>query len=93
MVSLCYNIGPTGFKNSTVVRKLNDNDYSGASNAILMWNKAGGKVSKGLVNRRNAERELFLTQDQPGVQLDLRYSLTEELMKEYTQKLIDIWRK
>lgn len=93
LVSLCYNIGPTGFKNSTVVRKLNDNDYSGASNAILMWNKAGGKVSKGLVNRRNAERELFLTQDQPGVQLDLRYSLTEELMKEYTQKLIDIWRK
>lgn len=93
LVSLCYNIGPAGFKGSTVVRRLNSGDYSGAAEAILMWNKAGGKVSKGLVNRRTAEKELFLTPDQPGVQLDLRYSLTEELMKEYTQKLIDIWRK
>ena len=95
LVSLCYNIGPgqDGFKGSTAVKRLNNLDYSGASEALTWWNKDDGKVVKGLVNRRAAEKELFLTPDQPGVQLDLRYSLTEELMKEYTQKLIDIWRK
>jgi lysozyme len=93
LVSLAYNIGPSGFKGSTVLRRLNDGNYDGAAEAITWWNKDNGKVIKGLVNRRAAERELFLTPDQTGGQLDLRNILTEELMREYTQKLIEIWRK
>lgn len=55
-VSLSYNIGPTAFCGSTLVRKLNAGDYAGACAEIDRWNKAGGRVVQGLVNRRAAER-------------------------------------
>lgn len=54
-LSLAYNIGPTAFCNSTLVRKLNQQDYDGACKEILRWNRAGGQVVKGLDNRRKAE--------------------------------------
>ena len=34
--------------------------YEGFSNEFLKWNKSGGKVLQGLVNRRKDEREVFL---------------------------------
>jgi lysozyme len=55
LYSLCFNIGETAFKRSTVVRKLNENDIQGAADAILMWNKPAV-----LKKRRERERELFL---------------------------------
>lgn len=55
LYSLCFNIGETNFKQSTVVRKLNQNDYKGAADAILMWNKPAV-----LEGRRKRERALFL---------------------------------
>lgn len=61
MVSLCYNIGPGNFAKSSVLRKFNAGDIKGAADAFLMWNKAAGKVMKGLTNRREDERKLFLT--------------------------------
>lgn len=60
-VSLCFNIGTAAFARSSVVRRWNANDVAGAANAFLMWTKAGKKTLKGLVARRKAERELFLT--------------------------------
>lgn len=60
-VSLAYNIGTTAFKRSSALRKFNAGDKAGAAKAILLWNKAGGVVLKGLVRRREAERKLFLT--------------------------------
>lgn len=65
LVSLAYNIGPSAFKKSTVLRKLNAGDRQGAADAFLMWNKAGGKVLKGLQRRREAERALFLSKKAP----------------------------
>ena len=59
LVSLCYNIGAIAFKGSTVVRLLNQRKYQAACKAIGMWNKAGGRVVQGLVNRRKAEQVLF----------------------------------
>lgn len=65
MVSLAYNIGVTGFTNSTLVRKLNAGDVKGAADQFLVWNK--GRVKgvlveiKGLTNRRVKERALFLS--------------------------------
>ena len=56
LYSLCFNIGATAFRNSTVVRKLNAGDYRGAADAILMWNKPAV-----LEKRRKRERELFLS--------------------------------
>lgn len=61
LVSLCYNIGPGAFAGSTVVRRFNAGDIKGAADAFLMWNKAGGKELKGLTNRRQDERTLFLS--------------------------------
>jgi lysozyme len=55
LYSLCFNIGETAFKRSTVVRRLNQNDYMGAADAILMWNKPAV-----LQKRRERERALFL---------------------------------
>ena len=60
-VSLAYNIGPGAFKKSSALRLFNAGDKEGAAKAILIWNKAGGKVLKGLTRRREAERKLFLT--------------------------------
>jgi len=60
-VSLAYNIGSGAFKNSSALRHFNAGDKTKAADAILMWNKAGGKVLSGLVRRRAAERALFLT--------------------------------
>lgn len=60
-VSLAYNIGPGRFKSSSALRHFNAGDKAKAANAILLFNKAGGKVMRGLVRRREAERALFLT--------------------------------
>uniref|UniRef100_C5CJR6 Lysozyme n=1 Tax=Variovorax paradoxus (strain S110) TaxID=543728 RepID=C5CJR6_VARPS len=60
LVSLAYNIGLANFRGSTVLRKFNQGDDIGAADAILMWNKAGGKVMLGLKRRRTAERARFL---------------------------------
>ena len=59
-VSLAYNVGVNAFCGSTVVKRFNAGDKVGACDAILMWNKAGGKVVQGLVNRRQKEREICL---------------------------------
>lgn len=61
IVSLTYNIGSAAFSKSTLLRKLNARDYKGASEQFLVWNKAGGKVMRGLMRRREAERNLFLS--------------------------------
>ena len=59
LVSLAYNIGTNAFKNSTLVKKLNAGDIRGAAAQFDVWNKGGGKVMQGLVNRRAVERKLF----------------------------------
>lgn len=60
-VSLAYNIGLGAFRKSSALRHFNAGDHAKAADAILMWNKAGGKVLAGLTRRRVAERDLFLT--------------------------------
>lgn len=61
MILLCYNIGKSGFARSSVVRHFNLGNIQRAADSFLLWNKAGGRVSKGLTNRRQKERNLFLT--------------------------------
>ena len=63
MLSLAYNIGPTAFKKSTCLKRFNAGDTEGAAEALTWFKKAGGKVLRGLVRRRAAERELFLSDD------------------------------
>jgi lysozyme len=54
-ISLAYNIGPSAFCQSTLVRRLNERDYDAACKEILRWTRADGRVVQGLVNRREAE--------------------------------------
>lgn len=60
-VSLAYNIGTNAFAKSTVLRELNIGNKDKAAAAFQLWNKVGGMVSKGLVRRREAEKQLFVT--------------------------------
>ncbi|MBX3535595.1 MAG: lysozyme [Xanthobacteraceae bacterium] len=59
-VSLSYNIGYGGFCNSSLPRLINAGNIRAACDALPLFNRAGGKVSQGLVNRRAAERKLCL---------------------------------
>lgn len=62
MVSLAFNIGCSAFKGSTLVKKVNARNFKDAAEEFLRWNKAGGRVVQGLINRRKDERELFLSE-------------------------------
>jgi GH24 family phage-related lysozyme (muramidase) len=59
LTSLVYNIGPTNFSKSTLLKKLNSGDFEGAAEQFKVWNKAGGKTLEGLTKRRGAEEALF----------------------------------
>ena len=61
MVLLCFNIGPAGFKRSTVLKAHNRSDCQAAARAFGLWNKSGGKVYAGLTKRRAEESALYLT--------------------------------
>ncbi len=64
LVSFTYNVGVGNLANSTLLRQLNAGNYGAAADEFLRWNKVtinGQKVvSPGLVNRRAAERCMFL---------------------------------
>jgi len=58
--SLAYNIGLDAYGRSTVARRFSAGQWRAACDAMLMWNRAGGRVVQGLINRRAAERALCL---------------------------------
>ena len=59
LVSFVYNIGESAFSKSTLLRKLNANDFIGAAAEFLRWDIAGGQHSKGLLARRLLEQDMF----------------------------------
>lgn len=69
LVSFAFNVGsdidedsiPEGLGDSTLLKKLNRGDYAGAADEFPKWVYSRGKKLKGLVRRRAAERDLFLT--------------------------------
>lgn len=60
LVSWTYNVGVGAACRSTLVRKLNAGDLVGACNELPRWNRAGGRVVRGLTNRRAAEQAMCL---------------------------------
>ena len=57
-VSLAYNIGPSGFCRSTAARLFNAGQWRSGCDAFLRWNRAGGRIVRGLTNRRRAEHAI-----------------------------------
>lgn len=61
LVSFAFNVGLGTLQRSTLRQKHNRGDFEGAAEEFLKFTKAGGKVLKGLVNRRNDERALYMS--------------------------------
>lgn len=60
LVSFTFNLGAGNLQSSTLLKLLNQGEYTQAADQFLRWNKAGGRVLSGLTRRREAERALFL---------------------------------
>ncbi|MBD8109108.1 lysozyme [Erwinia persicina] len=63
LVSFTFNLGSGNLHTSTLLKKLNAGDYSGAAEEFQRWVNAGGKKMAGLVRRREAEKSLFMEPD------------------------------
>ncbi len=61
LVSFAYNVGITNFRKSSVLAYVNAGDLAAVPGRLQLWNKAKGRVLPGLVKRRAAEAELFLS--------------------------------
>jgi lysozyme len=62
LVSFSYNVGLGALRRSTLLKKVNANPCDPTIGAeFLKWNKAGGKVLKGLTRRRTEEVELYFS--------------------------------
>jgi lysozyme len=59
IVDFCYNLGTGRLQTSTLKRKINAQDWEGAKEQLMLWNKGGGKVLAGLTKRRVAECALL----------------------------------
>ncbi|HCT6008137.1 TPA: lysozyme [Klebsiella pneumoniae] len=58
LYSFTYNVGSGAFASSTLLKKLNAGDVPGACKELQRWTYAGGKQWKGLITRREIEREV-----------------------------------
>lgn len=59
LVSFVYNVGPTAFDKSSVLRAVNARQFDLVPAKLALYNRAGGKVLKGLVKRRAEEGKMF----------------------------------
>ena len=60
LVSFSFNLGLGVLQRSTLRQKILRNDKKGAAEEFTKYVRAGGKIIKGLVTRRNDEQLLFL---------------------------------
>lgn len=61
LVSFCFNLGGGALQRSTLRQKLNRCEYDDAADEFPKWCWAGGRRLSGLLRRREAEKELFLS--------------------------------
>lgn len=66
LYSMSFNIGASAMRSSTAIKLINSGDIRGGCEAIKRWNKitvnSKKVVSKGLVNRREAEYKLCVSE-------------------------------
>ena len=63
LVAWTFNLGPGNLRESTMLKKLNNQEYESVPFEMRRWNKAGGKTLDGLIRRRNAEALLFQSKE------------------------------
>lgn len=59
ITDFCFNCGQGNYKISTLRKCINSKEFERASEEILKWNKAAGRVLKGLTLRREAESKFI----------------------------------
>ena len=59
IVDFAYNLGVGRLQTSTLRRKINEQDWAGAKEQLMLWTRGGGKVLPGLLKRRTAECSLL----------------------------------
>ena len=59
LADFCYNLGTGRLQTSTLRRKVNSQDWTGAREQIRKWVRGGGRILPGLVARREAEAALL----------------------------------
>jgi lysozyme len=63
LVSFIYNVGVGAFKNSSVMKYINQGNKRLAATWILAYNKSRGTTLPGLVKRREVEYYLFISKE------------------------------
>ncbi|MCC3492387.1 MAG: glycoside hydrolase family protein [Microcoleus sp. PH2017_25_DOB_D_A] len=87
LVSFTFNFGSGALEKSTLLRKLNKQDYEGAAREFDRWIHGAGKVLPGLVIRRNKEEALFRRDGWPGDDVEIDASdAVNPLDKPYQQQ-------
>ncbi len=59
LIDFTFNLGGTALRTSTLRKKVNAEQWDEVPTQLIKWNKAGGKVLRGLTRRREAEIELI----------------------------------
>ena len=59
LISFAFNVGNGAFRDSTLLKLLNQGDYDSVPGQLNRWTKAAGRTLPGLVRRRIAEGQLF----------------------------------
>lgn len=59
LISFVYNVGGQAFRDSTLLRLLNEGQYSEVPAQLRRWKFSKGKIIQGLINRREAEIDLW----------------------------------
>lgn len=63
LVDFTFNVGVENFAHSTMLMLLRNNNFTMAALEFDKWDHAGGQVVAGLLRRREAERQEFLSGD------------------------------
>lgn len=59
LIDFAFNLGSGNLKASTLRKRVNAADWDAAGRELMKWIRGGGKVLRGLVLRREAERQLL----------------------------------
>lgn len=62
LIDFIYNLGSGRLARSTLLKKLNAGDLTGAADEFGKWVYAGNQKLPGLVTRREKERQLFVSE-------------------------------
>ena len=60
ILDFAFNVGLGNLRISTLRKRILSKNWEGVPNQLMRWNKAQGKVLKGLTLRREAEKVLFI---------------------------------